>query len=307
MLPLEDVKVIDFSFHLPGPLASLILAEAGANVIKVERPDTGDELRLIPPFATDESISFAMLNRGKKSVSIDLKAAHAFQMLEPLLREADILVEQFRPGVMERLGFGYDAIRAINPGIVYCSITGYGQTGPNSMKAGHDLNYRAEAGLLSLTQDACGHPTMPQITIADIAGGSYPAVMNILLALRRKDRTGDGCHIDIAMSRNLFTYNIGQSEKMRSTAARPLRQAPCLPAGRRATPSIRPAMAPSSPQRRSRTVSGSGSANLSAFPTNIGAMPKIPKPPEERSPPSSPESRPTTGTACSGRTVAARK
>ncbi|MEI5682632.1 CoA transferase [Mesorhizobium sp. CCNWLW179-1] len=204
MLPLEDIKVLDFSFHLPGPMASLILAEAGAEVIKVERPGTGDELRLIPPFATDESIGFAMLNRGKKSISIDLKAPRAFDMLEPLLREADVVVEQFRPGVMERLGFGYDAIRAINPDIVYCSITGYGQTGPNRLKAGHDLNYCAEAGLLSLTKDSSGQPMVPQVTIADVAGGSYPAVMNILLALRRRDRDGTGCHLDIAMSRNLF-------------------------------------------------------------------------------------------------------
>ncbi|MBS7707838.1 CaiB/BaiF CoA transferase family protein [Chelatococcus asaccharovorans] len=204
MLPLEDVKVLDFSFHLPGPMASLILAEAGAEVIKVERLHTGDELRQIPPFATDESIAFAMLNRGKKSVSIDLKAASAFETLEPLLRAADVLVEQFRPGVMQRLGFGYDAVRAINPGIIYCSITGYGQTGPNNMKAGHDLNYCAEAGLLSLTKGSAGEPSVPQVTIADIAGGSYPAVMNILLALRRKDRTGIGGHLDIAMSRNLF-------------------------------------------------------------------------------------------------------
>lgn len=204
MLPLEDVKVVDFSFHLPGPLASLILAEAGAEVVKVERPGTGDELRLIPPFATDEGIGFAMLNRGKKSVCVDLKAPRAFEMLEPLLRRADVLVEQFRPGVMERLGFGYEAVKAINPGIVYCSITGYGQAGPNSMKAGHDLNYCAEAGLLSLTSDSSGRPTVPQVTIADIAGGSYPAVMNILLALRRRDRTGVGGHLDIAMSRNLF-------------------------------------------------------------------------------------------------------
>ncbi|WP_180899119.1 CaiB/BaiF CoA transferase family protein [Martelella soudanensis] len=204
MYPLEDVKVIDFSFHLPGPMASLILSEAGADVVKVERPGTGDELRMIPPFAGDESLSFAMLNRGKKSVCLDLKNPRAFEMLEPLLREADVLIEQFRPGVMERLGFGYDAIRAVNPRIVYCSITGYGQTGPARMKAGHDLNYCAETGLLSLSGDISGRPTVPQVTIADIAGGSYPAVMNILLALRRKDKTGAGCHLDISMTRNLF-------------------------------------------------------------------------------------------------------
>lgn len=213
-LPLQDIKVLDFSFHLPGPLASLILAEAGAEVIKVERPETGDELRSIPPFVAGEGIGFAMLNRGKKSVSLDLKDPGSVSALAPLLRDADILIDQFRPGVMARLGLGYEAVRKINPGIIYCSITGYGQSGPNSMKPGHDLTYCAEAGLLSLTKDGEGSPAVPQVTIADIAGGSYPAVMNILLALRRKEKTGLGCHLDIAMSRNLFTlqyWAVGQT------------------------------------------------------------------------------------------------
>lgn len=204
MLPLDDVRVLDFSFHLPGPLASLILAEAGATVIKVERPGTGDELRLFPPMKEGENLGFAMLNRGKRSVALDLKSPDAVARLEPLIREADVVVEQFRPGVMDRLGLGYEAMCAINPAIIYCSITGYGQTGPDRMKAGHDLNYCAETGLLSLAGDMRGVPVVPPTTFADIAGGSYPAVMSILMALRRRDRSGGGIHLDIPMSANLF-------------------------------------------------------------------------------------------------------
>lgn len=204
MLPLDDVKVLDFSFHLPGPLASLILAEAGAEVVKVERPDTGDELRLFPPMKDGESLSFAVLNRGKYSVAVDLKAPGALKKLTPLIRDADVIVEQFRPGVMDRLGLGYETLLRINPRLIYCSITGYGQTGPDRLKAGHDLNYCAETGLLSLSGDEAGAPTVPSSQIADIAGGSYPAVMNILLALRRRDRSGEGARLDISMTHNLF-------------------------------------------------------------------------------------------------------
>ncbi len=204
--PLAGIKVLDFSTLLPGPLATLILAEAGAEVIKIERPGRGDEMRSYEPKFGADSVNFAMLNRGKKSIAIDLKDAKARESLLPLIKETDIVVEQFRPGVMDRLGLGYKALYAINPRIIYCAITGYGQTGPRAEVAAHDLNYVAESGMLSLAAGEDGAPIVPPALIADIGGGTYPAVINILLALRARDSSGQGCKLDIAMGDNLFTF-----------------------------------------------------------------------------------------------------
>jgi alpha-methylacyl-CoA racemase len=197
--PLEGCLVLDFSTLLPGPLATLLLADAGAEVIKIERPGAGD----MP--------SLAELNRGKRCLVLDLKQPDDHQQLEQLLVRADVLVEQFRPGVMDRLGLGYEDVAAINPTIVYCSITGYGQKGPKSGVAGHDLNYIAETGLLSLSMGTPSQPVIPPVLIADIAAGSYPAVMNILLALRERERTGRGRHLDVSMTDNLFPLMLGRS------------------------------------------------------------------------------------------------
>ena len=204
--PLTGVCVLDFSTLLPGPLATLLLAEAGAEVIKIERPGKGDEMRSYAPKFGVSSVNFALLNRGKRSVAIDLKAAHAVARLRPLIERADVVVEQFRPGVMDRLGLGYEALAAINPRIVYCAITGYGQTGPKAQVAAHDLNYVAEAGLLGLAAGADGAPMVPPALIADIAGGAYPAVLNIVLALRDRETSGRGRRLDVAMADNLFTF-----------------------------------------------------------------------------------------------------
>jgi alpha-methylacyl-CoA racemase len=204
MRPLAGIKVIDFSTLLPGPFASLILAEAGAEVVKVERPGQGDELRGYAPHFGAASAGFALLNRGKRSIALDLKASAARERLLPLLRSADVLIEQFRPGVMDRLGLGYATFAASNPRLIYCSITGYGQSGPKAQVAAHDLNYLAETGLLHLAAGPDGAPVVPPALIADIAGGSYPAALNILLALRARDATGRGCRLDIAMTDNLF-------------------------------------------------------------------------------------------------------
>ncbi|NWG24595.1 MAG: CoA transferase [Pseudorhodoplanes sp.] len=203
--PLSGLTVLDFTTLLPGPLATLMLAEAGAEVIKVERPG-GEDMRRFEPRFGDMSAPFALLNRGKRSMVIDLKDRKAVAALQPLLQGADILVEQFRPGVMERLGLGYEAVRAINPRIVYCSISGYGQSGPRAKEAGHDLNYIASAGLLALQPGPADRPVVPPALIADIGGGTFPAVINILLALRQRDRTGQGCRLDIAMTDALFTF-----------------------------------------------------------------------------------------------------
>jgi crotonobetainyl-CoA:carnitine CoA-transferase CaiB-like acyl-CoA transferase len=204
-LALHNITVLDFSTLLPGPLATFMLAEAGAEVIKVERPG-GEDMRRFPPRLGAGSAAFAMLNAGKTSIVADLKTADGRAKLRPLIARADVLVEQFRPGVMDRLGLGYEAVRAMNPRLIYCSISGYGQDGPRSQEAGHDLNYQARTGLLSLSPGTPAAPSVPPALVADIAGGSFPAVINILLALRRRDLTGEGCRIDIAMSDAMLTF-----------------------------------------------------------------------------------------------------
>ncbi len=202
--PLFGIKVLDFTTLLPGPMAGLMLAEAGANVLKVERPGYGEEMRHYEPKWGRDAATFAMLNAGKKSLAIDLKDRRQLEMLIPLIREADVLIEQFRPGVMDRLGLGYRSVSELNPEIVYCSITGYGQYGPKADLAGHDLNYIGDTGLLSLSMGNPKRPTVPPVLVADLAGGTYPAVVNILLAIIQRQKTGQGTWIDIAMTDNLF-------------------------------------------------------------------------------------------------------
>ena len=203
---LEGIKVIDFSTLLPGPLASLFLSETGAEVIKIEKPGVGDEIRLSNPQWGEQSVSFSLLNRGKKSLSLDLKDPKNLKILIPILKEADIIIEQFRPGVMKRLGLDYESIKKINQDIIYVSITGYGQYGPKSMVAGHDLNYIGNAGLLSISMGRENGTVVPPALVADIAGGSYPAVINILLALRKRDLNKEGSYIDLSMTENLFPF-----------------------------------------------------------------------------------------------------
>jgi crotonobetainyl-CoA:carnitine CoA-transferase CaiB-like acyl-CoA transferase len=213
--------VLDFTTLLPGPMATLLLAEAGAEVIKVEPPGRGDAMRGYAPHFGRNSVNFALLNRGKRSIALDLKKPGAVQRLTPLIEKAQVLIEQFRPGVMARLGLGFEAVREINPTLIYCSITGYGQSGPNAQVAAHDLNYIAEAGLLSLSADASGAPAVPPALIADIGGGTLPAVINILLALRRAEATGKGCHLDIAMYDNLFAWQYWALGKWEATGQAP--------------------------------------------------------------------------------------
>jgi crotonobetainyl-CoA:carnitine CoA-transferase CaiB-like acyl-CoA transferase len=203
--PLSGIRVLDFTTLLPGPLATLMLAEAGAEVIKIERPG-GEDLRAYPPAFDGFSAAFALLNRGKRSLVLDLTKDEDWQSLVPLLSSSDVIVEQFRPGVMERLRLGYEAVRQVNPRVVYCSISGYGRAGPRAQEAGHDLNYVGNTGLLALQPGPADRPVVPPALVADIAGGSFPAVLNILLALRQRDQTGQGCHLDIAMADAMFTF-----------------------------------------------------------------------------------------------------
>jgi crotonobetainyl-CoA:carnitine CoA-transferase CaiB-like acyl-CoA transferase len=203
--PLSGLLVLDFTTLLPGPLATLMLAEAGGEVIKIERPG-GENMRHYQPRFDGESATFTALNRGKRSLVLDLKNRDDRAKLDPLLKRADILVEQFRPGVMERLGLGFPAVHAVNPRLVYCSITGYGQRGPRAQEAGHDLNYIGGTGLLALNPGPAERPVVPPALIADIGGGTLPAVINILLGLRQRDLTGKGMHIDVAMTDAMFTF-----------------------------------------------------------------------------------------------------
>lgn len=205
MQPLSGLLVVDLTTLLPGPLATLMLAEAGAEVIKIEKPG-GENARRFPPMVDGESAAFVMLNRGKTSIALDLKADPDRAKLTELIKRADILVEQFRPGVMSRLGLGYEDLRALNPKLIYCSISGYGQNGPRAHEAGHDINYIGNTGLLDLQPGPRDNPVVPPMLAADIAGGSFPAVINILLALRVRDQSGQGCHIDIAMTDAMFTF-----------------------------------------------------------------------------------------------------
>ena len=205
MKPLDGIKIIDLSTLLPGPMATLILADAGAEVIKIEKPG-GEDMRRSPPFIEGESILFGLLNKGKRSIELDIKSKAGYNKIINLIKSADIVIDQFRPGVMKRLGLDFKSLVKIKPNIIHCSITGYGQTGPKKLVAAHDLNYMAESGLLSLSREKDGSPAMPNTQIADIAGGSYPAIINILLALREVEKTGQGKFLDISMTDNLFPF-----------------------------------------------------------------------------------------------------
>ncbi|MGW3278805.1 CaiB/BaiF CoA transferase family protein [Nocardia rhamnosiphila] len=208
-LPLAGVKVLDLSTLLPGPLATLMLVDAGADVVKLERPGRGDEMRTYEPKFGEASANYAVLNRGKRAYGVDFKDPAQRDRVLELAAEADVVVEQFRPGVADRLGLGYDAIAAINPRVVYCSITGYGPSGPLAPRAGHDLNYLAESGLLGVVTDSTGRPSLPVSVLADISAGTYPAVVNILLGLRQAERTGKGSHLQVSMAHNLQVLAYG--------------------------------------------------------------------------------------------------
>ena len=203
-LPLEGLKVLDLSRLLPGGFCSLMLADFGADVIKVEDTGMGDYVRWSPPYyegadETARSALFLSLNRGKRSIRLDLKSERGKQVLLSLVREADVLLESFRPGVLDRLGVGYERLREENPGLVYCAITGYGQDGPNRGRSGHDMNYLGLNGVLGLTGDADGPPAQSGAQIADVGGGGLMGVIGILVALRERERSGQGQLVDCSM------------------------------------------------------------------------------------------------------------
>ncbi len=197
--PLQGVKVLDLSRLLPGPYCSMMLADFGAEVLKVEQPGQGDYIRWIPPLVGDTGGIYLSVNRSKKSITLDLKKIEAKEIIYKLVKESDVLLEGFRPGVAARLEIDYDTLKKINPGLIYCSITGYGQDGPYALKAGHDINYIGYAGVLGLNGRAGETPAIPPVQIADLVGGALMAVNGILLALLARGHTGQGQFVDISM------------------------------------------------------------------------------------------------------------
>lgn len=212
-LPLKGVRILDLSRYLPGPFCTQILADFGAEVIKVEDPRGGDLGRHLPPLIKGESARFYTVNRNKKSLTLDLRSEAGKAIFKKLAVVSDVVVDQFRPGVMERMGLGYDVLRDVNQGLIYCAITGYGYTGPLRDAAGHDINYLNLSGVTELTGNYQEKPAMCGVQIADIAGGTLYAVIAILLALISREKTGKGQFCDVAMmdgALSLLAYTIGE-------------------------------------------------------------------------------------------------
>ena len=197
---LQGIRVLDLSRLLPGPFLTMMLADLGADVVKIEDPKLGDYMRHVPPVKGGVSGRYLAVNRGKRSIVLDLKAPAGRDALLRMAGHADVVVESFRPGVMDKLGVGYAALAAANPRIVVCSISGFGQTGPYVDRAGHDLGYIALAGVLAMGGPAGGAPMMPGVQIADLAGGALWGATAILAALLGRHRTGRGAHLDISMT-----------------------------------------------------------------------------------------------------------
>jgi crotonobetainyl-CoA:carnitine CoA-transferase CaiB-like acyl-CoA transferase len=210
--PLDNIRVVDFSRVLAGPFASQALSDFGAEVVKIENPDGGDDTRAWgPPFVKGESAYFLSANRGKKSVALNLKEERSRKLVRRLIEKSDVVLENFRPGTMDRLGFGYDACRMLNPKIIYCSISGYGQTGPEKDRPGYDLVAQGLSGVMDVTGPAGGDPHKVGTSVADLVAGLY-AVQGVLLAVIARERTGKGQMVDVALLDgliSLLTYQAG--------------------------------------------------------------------------------------------------
>lgn len=204
--PLEGVTIIDLTRLLPGPLATMMLADMGADVIKVEDPDSPDYIRSFEPLIEGTSAFYYALNRNKRSLAINFLSPAGKEVLLALVAKADVFIEQYRPSVMKSMGLDYETLKAINPRLIYVSITGYGQESSLSQAAGHDLNYIAISGALGVTGDAGGRPVIPGFQLADIAGGSYMAMNAVTTALYRREKTGMGEWLDIAMTDSVLPF-----------------------------------------------------------------------------------------------------
>lgn len=229
MLPLAGVHVLDLSLLLPGPLAGRVLLDFGARVTKVEPPDPGDYSALWPPFVGDVAAAYWALNRGKEVVTLNLKQPDDHARFLDLVRAADVVLEGFRPGVVDRLGIGFAALRAVNPRVILCSISGYGQTGPLAQRAGHDFNYQALAGVVSLAGGEA--QSNPPAQWADTVGGSYAAAMLVLAALLERERTGRGRHLDVSMSEQLLPLLLTAYANAGAAERSPLRDGELLTGG----------------------------------------------------------------------------
>ena len=222
MLPLDGLKVLDLSRLLPGGYATMVLADLGADVLKVEEPGRGDYVRWMPPYAGGQSAGHLALNRGKRSLTLDLKRGS--DVFLELAAGADVVVESFRPGVMDRLGVGYEAVREVNRGIVYAAISGYGATGPYADKAGHDVDYLAYAGVLSFSD-------LPGVQVGDLGGGAWPALVAILVALRVREQTGEGQFCDVSMTDGALSWSSIHAAGFFATGVPPRRGAEVLNGG----------------------------------------------------------------------------
>lgn len=207
MTLLAGVKILDFSTLLPGPYASKMLADMGADVLRVESPTRPDLVKSMTPKVDGVSVVHSFLNRNKSCLCLDLKSAGAVQKIQDLIAEYDVIIEQFRPGVMARLGLDYEVLSQLNPKLIYCSITGYGQEGAYKDRAGHDINYLALAGIADCSRRQGQAPTPLGVQVADVAGGSHHAVMGILAAIIQRQNKGVGQYIDISMTDCAFALN----------------------------------------------------------------------------------------------------
>lgn len=207
--PLEGLKILDFTTLLPGPFATMNLADMGAEVLRITSGSRPDMAAFAPPFfpGTDLSFATAYLGRGKRCLALNLKDARAVRIVHQLLERYDILIEQFRPGVMAKFGLDYESLRAVNPALIYCSVTGYGQDSPISNRAGHDISYLARSGLMSYSGRKDAGPSLMGMQIADVASGSNNAMIGILAAVISRTNTGTGQHIDISMTDGAIAFN----------------------------------------------------------------------------------------------------
>ena len=207
MRALENLKILDFTTLVPGPFATMMLADMGADVLRVESPTRPDMLRAMGPYADGTSTGHGLLNSNKRSIGLDLKKPEAVAIAKQLVAQYDIVIEQFRPGVMERFGLGYEQLSEINPELIYCSITGYGQTGPLRDRAGHDNNYLSLSGLNGYSGRQGDRTPIIGMPIADLAGGSLHGVIGILAAVNKRHISGEGQHVDISMTDSMFAMN----------------------------------------------------------------------------------------------------
>ena len=223
-LPLEAVRVLDLTRLLPGGYASLLMADLGADVVKIEEPGKGDYIRWTPPIVGEFSSAHIALNRNKRSASLNLKTEGGRDAFLRLAENCDVVLESFRPGVMDRLGLGWSALKERNPALVYCAISGYGQDGPRSQVAGHDANYIGHAGVLGIIGEEDRRPALPGVQIGDLAGGGMAAVISILAALLRRSVSGRGEFCDVSMMDGAFSWLSIHAAEFVATGNEPQRE-----------------------------------------------------------------------------------